>query len=80
MKNLDAIFSQDQTNNAENVNPDLPMIPLSTILKCTDNFSDNYKLGEGGFGAVYKVHDIFLFDFSYCGILTKKFGKCFRVF
>ncbi|CAL5201351.1 unnamed protein product [Lathyrus oleraceus] len=54
MKNLDAIFSQDQTNNAENVNPDLPMIPLSTILKCTDNFSDNYKLGEGGFGAVYK--------------------------
>jgi len=56
MQSLHAIFSQDQTNNEENVNAaDLPMMPLSTILKSTDNFSDKYKLGEGGFGTVYKV-------------------------
>jgi hypothetical protein len=35
------------------VNADLPVMPLSTILKSTNNFSD--KLGEGGFGTVYKV-------------------------
>ncbi|WJX30594.1 hypothetical protein P8452_19114 [Trifolium repens] len=54
MQILDAMFSQDQSNNEENVNTDLPMMPLSTILKSTNNFSDNYKLGEGGFGTVYK--------------------------
>jgi hypothetical protein len=55
MQILDAMFSQDQSNDEENVNTDLPMMPLSTILKSTNNFSDNYKLGEGGFGTVYKV-------------------------
>jgi hypothetical protein len=55
MQILDAMFSQDQSNNEENVNTDLPMMPLSTILKSTNNFSDNFKLGEGGFGTVYKV-------------------------
>ncbi|RHN65548.1 putative protein kinase RLK-Pelle-DLSV family [Medicago truncatula] len=54
MQILDAIFSPDETNNEENVNSDLPMMPLSTILKSTHNFSDKYKLGEGGFGTVYK--------------------------
>ena len=28
---------------------------LSTILSATNNFSDENKLGEGGFGPVYKV-------------------------
>jgi hypothetical protein len=55
MQSLHVIFSQDQTNNEENVNADLPMMPLSAILKSTNNFSDKYKLGEGGFGTVYKV-------------------------
>ncbi|BAT89379.1 hypothetical protein VIGAN_06032500 [Vigna angularis var. angularis] len=35
-------------------NPDLPRIPLITILQSTDNFSEASKLGEGGFGPVYK--------------------------
>ncbi|KAL8463500.1 hypothetical protein ACS0TY_034231 [Phlomoides rotata] len=33
---------------------DLPLFDLSTISKATDNFSINNKLGEGGFGPVYK--------------------------
>ncbi|KAL8506066.1 hypothetical protein ACS0TY_017068 [Phlomoides rotata] len=33
---------------------ELPLFPLSTITKATDNFSNNNKLGEGGFGPVYK--------------------------
>jgi hypothetical protein len=33
----------------------LPIIDLSKIPKATGNFSSNKKLGEGGFGLVYKV-------------------------
>ncbi|CAL0311028.1 unnamed protein product [Lupinus luteus] len=51
---LNPMFSQDQTHKEENVNGDLPMMPLSTIIQSTDNFSDEYKLGKGGFGPVYK--------------------------
>ncbi|KAL8237902.1 hypothetical protein R6Q59_018983 [Mikania micrantha] len=33
---------------------ELPVFDMSTILKATNNFSVNAKLGEGGFGPVYK--------------------------
>ncbi|KAL8030586.1 hypothetical protein ABFS82_14G292100 [Erythranthe guttata] len=33
---------------------DLPFFDLSVILKATDQFSSSNKLGEGGFGPVYK--------------------------
>ncbi|XP_019156183.1 PREDICTED: G-type lectin S-receptor-like serine/threonine-protein kinase At4g27290 [Ipomoea nil] len=33
---------------------ELPIFDLSIISKATNNFSENNKLGEGGFGAVYK--------------------------
>jgi hypothetical protein len=36
-------------------NSDLPFFDLSMIVAATDNFSDANKLGEGGFGTVYKV-------------------------
>ncbi|KAK7401408.1 hypothetical protein VNO78_12853 [Psophocarpus tetragonolobus] len=51
---LNSMFSQDQTDKEESMNTDLPMMPLSIILKSTDNFSDQHKLGKGGFGPVYK--------------------------
>ncbi|KAL0432909.1 UNVERIFIED_CONTAM: G-type lectin S-receptor-like serine/threonine-protein kinase [Sesamum latifolium] len=34
--------------------PDLPFFNLSVILKATNHFSQSNKLGEGGFGPVYK--------------------------
>ncbi|KAL0305852.1 UNVERIFIED_CONTAM: Receptor-like serine/threonine-protein kinase SD1-8 [Sesamum radiatum] len=33
---------------------DLPLFDLNTLLIATDNFSDVNKLGQGGFGCVYK--------------------------
>lgn len=37
------------------INSDLPIFELRTIAAATNNFSFNNKLGEGGFGSVYKV-------------------------
>lgn len=36
-------------------NSDLPFFDLSSIAAATDNFSTDNKLGQGGFGSVYKV-------------------------
>ncbi|CAI9087676.1 OLC1v1021811C1 [Oldenlandia corymbosa var. corymbosa] len=36
-------------------NRDLPMYDLRTIISATDSFALANKLGEGGFGSVYKV-------------------------
>ena len=34
---------------------DLPLFDLGTVACATNSFSDENKLGEGGFGPVYKV-------------------------
>lgn len=34
---------------------ELTVMNLATIRAATDNFSDSNKLGQGGFGSVYKV-------------------------
>ena len=34
---------------------DLPFFDLESILVATDSFSDSNKLGQGGYGPVYKV-------------------------
>lgn len=50
------IFHQSRHNSKlRKEEPDLPAFDLPFIAKATDNFSDTNKLGEGGFGPVYKV-------------------------
>ena len=52
---LNPVFSHDQTDEENNMSSDLPMMSLKTILQTTCNFSTEYRLGQGGFGSVYKV-------------------------
>ncbi|ONK65446.1 uncharacterized protein A4U43_C07F37200 [Asparagus officinalis] len=42
------------TNMEDISNDDLRLLDLSTLKVATDNFSEANKLGEGGFGSVYK--------------------------
>lgn len=37
---------------------ELPLFDLGTIVHATDTFSMKNKLGEGGFGPVYKVNNL----------------------
>ena len=39
-------------------NSDLPVMDLTTIVSATNSFSKENKLGEGGFGPVYRVRSI----------------------
>ncbi|KAK7405574.1 hypothetical protein VNO78_07007 [Psophocarpus tetragonolobus] len=48
------LSSYQNVQTEETLNTDLPTMPLITILQSTDNFSEASKLGEGGFGPVYK--------------------------
>lgn len=48
------------TRTGENGNTELTLFNLNCIAAATDNFSDSNKLGQGGFGVVYKVFLFFL--------------------
>ncbi|KDO35793.1 hypothetical protein CISIN_1g041718mg, partial [Citrus sinensis] len=50
------LYIRMSASEIENRNMDLelPLFELATIANATDNFSINNKLGEGGFGLVYK--------------------------
>lgn len=43
-------FKEDEKRGIE-----VPFVVLESILAATDNFSEANKLGQGGFGPVYKV-------------------------
>ncbi|KAH6763175.1 S-locus lectin protein kinase family protein [Perilla frutescens var. hirtella] len=45
---------KDYDDEGHSKDLELPLFELSTISKATDNFSFNSKIGEGGFGPVYK--------------------------
>ena len=47
----------DSNNEGWNEDMELPIFDLITISNGTDNFAINNKLGEGGFGSVYKVNN-----------------------
>jgi Mg2+/citrate symporter len=46
---------QNYTNESGKEDTELSSYSMSIIAKSTNNFSVNNKLGEGGFGPVYKV-------------------------
>lgn len=47
--------SCDFLGDKQTESQDFPMIPLCVILEATQGFSKENKLGQGGFGTVYKV-------------------------
>ncbi|CAA2994664.1 G-type lectin S-receptor-like serine threonine-kinase At4g27290 isoform X1 [Olea europaea subsp. europaea] len=47
-------YTGDHNDENHNESIELPLFDLRAITKATDNFSINSKLGEGGFGPVYK--------------------------
>jgi hypothetical protein len=63
-ENRNGVFKEENRNGVfkeENVEGiDVPFFHLECILAATDNFSDAKKLGQGGFGSVYKVISIAL--------------------
>ena len=46
----------DQNIEGQSEDLEVPFFSLATIATATNNFSINNKLGEGGFGLVYKVN------------------------
>ena len=48
---------KDYDNEGGKEDMELPIFDLAMIANATDNFSNNNKLGEGGFGPVYKVNN-----------------------
>ncbi|XP_048319086.2 G-type lectin S-receptor-like serine/threonine-protein kinase At1g11410 isoform X2 [Ziziphus jujuba] len=56
---LDANITSEESSIEKNLgeskrHPDLPFFDLRTLITATDNFSVANKLGQGGFGSVYK--------------------------
>ena len=45
----------DQNIEGQSEDMEVPFFTLATIVIATNNFSSYNKLGEGGFGLVYKV-------------------------
>ncbi|KAH9803158.1 G-type lectin S-receptor-like serine/threonine-protein kinase [Citrus sinensis] len=48
------IVEKTENDQIQNIDLELPLFELATIVSSTNNFSINMKLGQGGFGPVYK--------------------------
>lgn len=53
----DGVFTsnREQSNETNMDELELPFFDFNTITMATNNFSQENKLGQGGFGIVYKV-------------------------
>lgn len=52
---MESNVRRDQSIEGRKEDLELPFFDLATIAKATNNFSIDNKLGEGGFGVVYRV-------------------------
>jgi len=48
-------MATEDENDGKQEDLELPSFDLTTVIRATNNFSIENKLGEGGFGPVYKV-------------------------
>lgn len=55
MRRLNHVFSGEENNAQNNTDTNLPFFSLKMIVEATRNFDNVNKLGQGGFGSVYKV-------------------------
>lgn len=57
------VFSSNRETSGERNLDDLelPIFDFETITMATNNFSETTKLGEGGFGSVYRVSHFYSF-------------------
>lgn len=55
LKQKEAVFTDSESAEENETTFESPQISLKTIRRATDKFSESNKLGEGGYGAVYKV-------------------------
>lgn len=55
MRRLNHVFSGEENGAQSNTDANLPYFSLKMIVEATRNFDHVNKLGQGGFGSVYKV-------------------------
>ena len=63
------LIDSDQFREDDKKGIDVPFFNLKSILAATDYFSDTKKLGQGGFGPVYKVLTLLVLN-QYCSLFT----------
>ena len=54
-RRIKELLDLDHSNEDEREGIDVPYFELESIIAATDDFSEKNKLGQGGFGPVYKV-------------------------
>jgi CTP-dependent riboflavin kinase len=59
-KHVKDLIDSGQFKEEDEKGIDVPYFDLESILAATESFSDANKLGEGGYGPVYKVISIVL--------------------
>lgn len=66
-------LDENYTNESRKEDTELSSFALSMISMSTNNFSINNKLGEGGFGPVYKVIHQYIIIYPF----YDKFSECY---
>lgn len=59
-KHIEELMDSGEFKEDDGKGIDVPSFNLESILAATDNFSDENKLGQGGYGPVYKVASVIL--------------------